>query len=164
MIEWIDRMWLKCKVFIHKALNHTIYKTGVKVYGIPRMVYRKKITIGRNCTINDRVFLYGRGGITLGEGVSLSYGVSLITSGYGNKNWAQNKIEKKHENAPIIINDYVWIGANTTILKGVTIAKGCIVGAGSVVTHDLARPNTLYAGNPAKFIKVLENRPTEMEG
>jgi maltose O-acetyltransferase len=59
--------------------------------------------------------------------------------------------------APIIIEDHVWISYNVCILKGVTIGKGAIIGAGSVVTKDVP-PFTVYAGNPAKFIRNI-NKP-----
>jgi len=57
--------------------------------------------------------------------------------------------------APIVIEDDVWIGAKSTILKGVTIGKGAVVAANSVVTRDVA-PFTLVAGNPARVVRRLE--------
>ena len=56
---------------------------------------------------------------------------------------------------PIVIEDKAWIGINSTILPGVRIGYGAIVGAGSVVTKDVP-PMTVVAGNPAKFIKKIE--------
>ena len=53
------------------------------------------------------------------------------------------------------IEDKAWIGINSTILPGVRIGYGAIVGAGSVVTKDVP-PMTVVAGNPAKFIKKIE--------
>jgi galactoside O-acetyltransferase len=58
--------------------------------------------------------------------------------------------------ASIKICDNAWIGMNALILKGVTIGEGAIVGAGSVVTKDV-EPWTIVAGNPAKFIKRVDN-------
>ena len=55
---------------------------------------------------------------------------------------------------PIKIVDDCWIGANTTIMPGVTIAKGCIIAANSLVTK-YTEPNGLYVGKPAKRIKEL---------
>lgn len=55
--------------------------------------------------------------------------------------------------APIVIEDHVWIGMNVIILKGVTIGKGSIIAAGSVVTRDIP-PHSLAAGVPAKVIKT----------
>ena len=57
-------------------------------------------------------------------------------------------------NASVIIEDDVWIGLKSTILKGVTIGRGAVVAAGSVVTKDVP-PFTLVAGNPARFIREL---------
>jgi acetyltransferase-like isoleucine patch superfamily enzyme len=53
-----------------------------------------------------------------------------------------------------MISDFVWIGANVIILKGVTIGEGAIVGAGSVVTKDVP-PYTIVAGNPARIIREI---------
>lgn len=55
---------------------------------------------------------------------------------------------------PIEIGDDVWIGANSCVLRGVTIGKGAIIGAGSVATKDVA-PYTIVAGNPARIIREL---------
>ena len=56
------------------------------------------------------------------------------------------------QTAPVIIKDNVFIGANSTILKGVTIGKNSIIGACSVVTKNIPN-NEIWAGNPAKFIR-----------
>ncbi|TDH69510.1 hypothetical protein CCR75_005048 [Bremia lactucae] len=54
----------------------------------------------------------------------------------------------------ITIEDDVWIGGNAVILPGMTIGYGAVIGAGSVVTKDVP-PMSVYAGNPAKFIKTV---------
>ena len=56
--------------------------------------------------------------------------------------------------APIVIANDVWIGANVSILAGVTIGEHAVVGAGSVVTKDVP-PYTVVAGNPARVIKTI---------
>lgn len=56
---------------------------------------------------------------------------------------------------PIKIEDKVWLGINATVLPGVTLGYGCIVGANSVVTKDVP-PMTIVAGNPARIIKKIE--------
>jgi len=53
--------------------------------------------------------------------------------------------------APVVIEDDVFIGMNCLVLKGVTLGRGCVVGAGSVVTRDVP-PGMVAAGNPAKVI------------
>ena len=56
---------------------------------------------------------------------------------------------------PIVVEDGCWIGANVTILPGVRIGKGTVVGAGSIVVHNLDE-NSVYVGNPARKIKQLD--------
>lgn len=58
--------------------------------------------------------------------------------------------------APVVIGKRCWIGANATITKGVSIADGVIVGAGSVVTSSLREPG-IYAGTPARLVKPLDS-------
>ena len=60
--------------------------------------------------------------------------------------------------SPVVIEDNVWIGAKATILAGVTIKSGCVIGANSVVTHD-TEENGIYVGAPARKIK---SRVTEV--
>lgn len=57
---------------------------------------------------------------------------------------------------PVHICRRVWIGAGATILPGVTVGENSVVGAGSVVTHDV-EPNTIVAGNPARLIRRLSD-------
>jgi acetyltransferase-like isoleucine patch superfamily enzyme len=58
------------------------------------------------------------------------------------------------ESRPVFVRDGVWIGANAVVLKGVTVGRGAIVGAGSVVTKDVPE-YTVVAGNPARTIREL---------
>ncbi len=58
---------------------------------------------------------------------------------------------------PVVIEDDVFIGMNALILKGVRLGKGCVVGAGSVVTRDVP-PYQVVGGNPARIIKALSER------
>lgn len=61
------------------------------------------------------------------------------------------------EHLPIIIGDYVWVGVNATILKGVKIGDGAVVAAGAVVVEDVP-PYTIVGGVPAK---IIGQRPSE---
>lgn len=72
-----------------------------------------------------------------------------------------HQIEEKNRRAgqklalPIYIGEGTWIGANVIILPGVSIGKGCVIGAGSVVVSDV-EDNSIYAGVPAKKLRQLE--------
>jgi len=72
--------------------------------------------------------------------------VDIITTGH------PKEIDLREEE--VVIEDDVLIGANATVLKGVTLGKACIVGTGSLVTRDVP-PYTVVAGNPARVVKEL---------
>jgi acetyltransferase-like isoleucine patch superfamily enzyme len=104
----------------------------------------KMFRIGKFSDINRECLLDARGGITIGNNVSISHRVNIVTAGhYPNSKTFQGKC------MPIIIEDFVWIGVGSTILQGVTIGKGAIVCAGAVVTKDV-EPYSIVAGVPAR--------------
>jgi acetyltransferase-like isoleucine patch superfamily enzyme len=61
------------------------------------------------------------------------------------------------KSSPVVIEDDVWLGFNSTVLKGVKIGKGSIVAACSVVTKDVP-PNVIVAGNPAKLVRSISTK------
>ena len=62
--------------------------------------------------------------------------------------------------APVTIDDNCWIGANVTICPGVTIGKNSVIGAGSVVIHDIPE-NSVAAGNPCNVIHQIDERDSQ---
>lgn len=106
----------------------------------------QKIRIGRHSDINRGCLLDGRGGITIGDNVSISYHVNIMTGSHDH-----NTRQFKGVFLPIVIEDYAWIGVNATILQNVKIGKGAVVCAGAVVTKDV-EPFTVVAGVPARPI------------
>ena len=113
--------------------------------------YGKPVTIGKRCFIQQCCTFFGRGGITVGNDVFIGPKVNLIT--------INHDVDPDNRSAtygrPIKIEDKVWIGINSTILPGVTLGYGAIVGANSVVTKDVP-PMTVVAGNPSRIIKRIE--------
>lgn len=61
----------------------------------------------------------------------------------------------RYKNKKVVIGNFCWIGARTTILPGVTIGDGAVIGAGSVVAHDVPK-RAVVAGNPAKILKYRD--------
>lgn len=155
LVEYIARIFLKIKITLHKIFNYGLYKKGVKLHGIPRLLHRQNIKIETGVSINEHVFLHGAGGIHIGENATLSYGTTVLTTSYDVGNWHDGQNSKAHIENKVIINENVWLSANVTVLSGVEITEGVVVGAGAVVNKNLTTPNSLYAGVPAKFIKKL---------
>ena len=94
--------------------------------------------------------------IELGEYAGLGVNVCVYDTDFH----PLNPYERKYENekmltSPILIDDFAWIGGNSIVLKGVTISRGGILGAGSVLTKDIPEL-CVFAGNPAKFIKKID--------
>ncbi len=101
--------------------------------------------------IGDRVMLGANSTITDTDSYPVDYR-QRFPQVYGE---ASESVETEVASAPIIIEDDVFIGMHTLILKGVTIGRGAVVGAGSVVARDLPA-YCIAAGNPAKPLKYLE--------
>ena len=112
--------------------------------------FGKNIRIGKRCWIQQGCTFFDRGGITIGNDVFIAPKVNLITINHDSD--PENR--SATYGRPIVIEDKVWIGINSTILPGVTVGYGSIVGANSVVIHDVS-PYTVVGGNPAKFIKEI---------
>ena len=109
-----------------------------------------KLNIGADSQLNPGTAIYGI--VNIGKNVMIGPNC-MISGGNHNFNSINIPMSKQGSNEKgIIIEDDVWIGANSVILDGVTIGKGTIVGAGSVVSKNL-NSYSIYFGNPVKFYK-----------
>lgn len=113
--------------------------------------FGKNITIGRDVFINSACHFQDQGGIVIGDGSLIGHNVVLATINHD----LDPKNNRKNHYAPITIGNHVWIGANATVLAGVTIGDWAVVGAGAVVTKDVA-PRTVVGGVPARVIKTID--------
>ena len=109
------------------------------------------IKIGKNVFINACCRFQDQGGIEIGDGALIGHNVTIATLNHDfNPKTRQNITPKS-----VKIGKNVWIGSDSTILPGVKIGDGAIIGAGSVVTKSVPK-NTIAAGNPAKAIREIE--------
>ena len=113
----------------------------------------KNITVGKNVFINSGCRFQDQGGIFIGDGTLIGHNVVLATLNHG------IAPEERHDlfPAPICIGKNVWIGANVTVLPGVTIGDNAVIAAGAVVTKDVPA-NVVVAGVPAKVIRKTGER------
>ncbi|PYP73095.1 MAG: galactoside O-acetyltransferase [Gemmatimonadetes bacterium] len=112
--------------------------------------------IGRDVYIADDILiaeeLEDKGNLTIGDRVSMAPRVTLVLSSHPNESRIRDFAPVKR--APIVIEPDVWLGAGVVVLPGVTIGRGAVVGANSVVTQDVP-PLHVVAGQPARTIRVL---------
>lgn len=113
------------------------------------VVRGNSVKIGDNVVVMYNCLMMAAGGITIEDGVRVAANVQLISNNH-DFNDLDILVCK-----PVVLKRRCWIGAGASILPGVTVGEGAIVGAGSVVTKDV-EPGTIVAGNPAKFIKKIK--------
>lgn len=129
--------------------------------------YGGKIEIGNDSFVGPGTRIWSGEKITVGSDVLISHNVNIIDTNSHETDYIERsegyksllingypKDKGSIRTAPIVIGDYAWISFNVTILKGVTIGKGAIVAANSVVMEDVPE-FTLAGGYPAKVIKKL---------
>ena len=156
---------------------------GAKVFSLPglwrlrRAAYTRLFKAGSNLSLGHNVFIYRTHGL---QG-SVSIGSSVLMADYATVDYSGKVVIEDHvtisEGALVYSHDHdfyalsqrksnsaiprettiqkgAWIGARAIILPGVTIGNNAVVGAGSIVTHDV-KPFTVVAGNPAKLIHEI---------
>lgn len=133
------------KYLYRVSIGHSTIHINVKVFS------PWKIKIGNNCNIQMNCFLDGRGGLVVCDNVDITPGVKILTLSHDINDPYYKSVPKK-----VVIESNSVIFSYATILPGVTIGEGCCVGAGSVV-HKSTKKYSLYAGNPAVYIKKRNN-------
>lgn len=109
------------------------------------------IKIGRGSHFAPSCAMYGAKGLTIGEHCAIAANSVLTTIGHDSR--TTGLLASSSSGAPITLTRDIWLGANCTILPGVTIAEGCIVGAGAVLSKDTERYG-VYLGIPAKLHRI----------
>ncbi|TGC10653.1 hypothetical protein CUN85_03990 [Methanolobus halotolerans] len=134
------------KYLLYKMDKGATISSGCKIY------YPQGISLGKNVIVAERILLDGKGIIDIDADSMIGFESILITSTY-NSTRKDVLIRKQGKSkAPIRIGKNVWVGTRVTILPGVEIGDGAIIGANSVVIKDVT-PNTVVGGVPARYIK-----------
>lgn len=118
------------------------------------------MTIGDYTRIGLRNTIIGPAAI--GNHVNLAQNVTVTGLNHNYENVEKRIDEQGVSTQTVVIEDDVWVGANSVILPGVTLGKHCVVAAGSIVTHSVP-PYSICAGCPAKVIKSYDFETNEWE-
>lgn len=130
---------------VHILMGQYVQMAGARSSG-------RKVAIGKGSIINQNCLLYVTGGLIIGEGVSISAGVWLVTGSHDIDDPQFPAFFK-----PIVIGNHVWIGMRATVLAGVTIGEGAVIMAGAVVTRDVP-PFAIVGGVPARVVKYRKQQ------
>lgn len=116
---------------------------------------QKGVSIGKNCKISSHSFVCE--GVTIQDNVFVGHNVTFINDRYPRATKADGSLqtEKDWDVVPTLVEKGASIGSSVTILCGVTIGEGAMVGSGSVVTQDVPA-REIWLGNPARFLRKVE--------
>ena len=143
------------------------HKGDIYVTGNLYVDYGVHTKIGDNFYANYGLTILDVCPVEIGDNCFFGPNVSLLTPLHPLRYQERNqyydeelkKVTDREYGAPIKIGDNCWFGGNVTVLPGVTIGNGCVIGAGSVVTHDIP-DNYLAYGNPCKAIREITEEDT----
>ena len=147
----IPLVWGDLKMIIgnNVSLHGVATFSGAKVFNEPTL------RIGDNTHIGYQVTISVGCDITIGNNVMIANRVTIMSYDGHPANPAERHLPAPPESSrPITICDNVWIGANSVILKGVTIGEGSVVASNSLVTMKVP-PNSLVIGNPARVFPLM---------
>lgn len=135
------------------AIRH-LYLTSILGYSLGRgasvhagcFVTGRNIAIGKNSVVNRKCYLDGRGALVIGDNVSIAPECYILTMTHDVQSRDFAAVSKTTR-----IDEYAWLGARALVLPGLHLGVGCVVGAGAVVTKDVA-PYAIVAGSPARAV------------
>ena len=121
----------------------------------PFVEIQKNVVVGRNCKIQSHSFICE--GVTIEDDAFIGHGVMFINDRYPRSTIPGGALQTEADWQVVatVIRKGASIGSNATILCGVTVGEGAIVGAGSVVTKDVP-PGVIVAGNPARIVRDID--------
>jgi acetyltransferase-like isoleucine patch superfamily enzyme len=115
---------------------------------------QKNASVGKNCKISSHTFICE--GVTIEDNVFVGHGVVFINDTYPRATNANGELqtEENWKVEPTVVKKGASVGSGATILSNLVIGEYALVGAGSVVTHDVPE-NALVAGNPARVLRFI---------
>jgi acetyltransferase-like isoleucine patch superfamily enzyme len=140
------------EVFLSKFINLYGCKVGDRSKIGSFVEIQKGSNVGCDCKISSHSFICQ--GVTIKDRVFVGHNVTFTNDKYPTATNVDGTLKKDNEwlCIPTLVEEDVSIGSGTTVLCGITIGKGALIGAGSVVTQSVP-PSQIWAGNPARLLK-----------
>ena len=157
--KYLFQLFNNVKGILGIGIRYVLIKTialevgdNVSIYPGVYLLEIENLVLGDNVSIHPMCYIDASGGIKIGSDVSIAHGSTVLSSTH---NYEKQSIPIKDQGIKLkktIIEDNVWIGSKATILFGITIGYGSIIGASTVVTKNVPT-NSIMAGIPGKIIK-----------
>ena len=173
--------FLTKRQFYQLRYPHISLAKGVKIKGSLAISGKVKVTIESETRIGKKVKIFGSGEVKVGKNVSLNgcwigcqklvqiaddcliSDCYLLDTDYHNlEPHLRHAPPREKVAAPITIDRNVWIGANSTVMKGVNIGENSVIGLGSVVRKSVPS-NVVVIGNPQQIVKSLNEKTNDLE-
>lgn len=119
-----------------------------------------KTKIGEGSGLHGDTYLETEAGLTIGRYVHIGRGLTIVTTNHNYRSTQSIPYDDVYIYKPVIIEDFVWIGAEVCIVPGVTVGEGAIVGMGAVVTEDVPACSVV-GGNPARILGYRDQQVFE---
>lgn len=116
-----------------------------------RVTNPEKVSIGAHCNLAEGVFITGGGGVTIGNYVGLGPDVKIWSVNHRYADPDQPWMLQGYDQHPVVIEDDAWLGASCFVMPGVTIGRGAILSAGTVLMKSIP-PYAIVAGNPGRIV------------
>lgn len=143
--------------------NDTVIRSNVELTAWERYkdeMFEPQIRIGNGCSVGDFAHITSINLIDIGNNVRMGKNVLITDNAHGKSDSSLFNISPQnrplYSKGPVVIEDNVWIGDKVSIMPGVRIGKGSIIGANTVVTKSIP-PFSIAVGNPVRILKSLDS-------
>lgn len=158
----VDRIVEKLQSLLAKVRVARLHKAGIPLRFVPQGGYYfqiagpvSKFQIDETSHIKSDTFIECSGGVKIGRYLHTGRGLTIFSTNHNYKRPTAIPYDSTNIEQPVEIGDFVWLGANVTIMPGVTIGEGAVVGGGSVITRDVPK-YAVVGGNPARVLKYRD--------
>lgn len=131
--------------FLARLGDGTVVQEGFRVTN------PEKVSIGSHCNFAQGVFITGGGGVTIGDYVGLGPDVKIWSVNHRFEDPDTPWLEQGWDKLPVVIEDDVWLGASCFVMPGLTIGRGAILSAGTIMMKSVP-PYAIVAGNPGRVV------------
>jgi len=149
--SWLYAKYLNDQSRIYSPEQFKEFGKGAKIHPDVYINMPEKVVLKDRVEIFSGTIINSNGGLYVGENTGIGYNCTIFTSQHHYRGAKSIPFDNISELKPVIIREYVWIGAGVMIMPGMEIGEGAILGMGSVITKNVP-PLAIVIGNPAQIV------------